>query len=158
MTCISTLEIGKPLFSEAATIVEETGKYKGFEYLVTFTPRGHRCGYVAINDNHPLYGKSDECDIDLDMHGGCTFFDFQKTDQKCTDKWIGFDCAHVGDRPDHETRIKYFGECTVDQEAEQLMFRALYRALGIWSSEYGSIRGKDFVAGECKRIIDQLTA
>lgn len=37
--------------------VESEFDYKGFKCVVVFQELGHRCGYVGVPQNHPLYGK-----------------------------------------------------------------------------------------------------
>src|SRR5690606_11578254 len=75
---------------------------------------GHWCGYVGLNEGHPLYGKGyddahDEADIDV--HGGLTFADScqpSETESRGVCHipgegepdhvwWLGFDCAHAWD-------------------------------------------------------------
>lgn len=71
----------------------------------------HRCGYVRVLEKHPLfnvflrdfYKLTNSDDIYLvDVHGGITFSGKFKDDDEGW--WIGFDCAHLGDRkhPDYE--------------------------------------------------------
>ena len=38
-------------------IVEQEFEHAGYKCVVTFNVMGHRCGYVGIPKNHPLYGK-----------------------------------------------------------------------------------------------------
>ena len=38
-------------------IVEREFEHAGYKCVVTFGTMGHRCGYVGIPKNHPLYGK-----------------------------------------------------------------------------------------------------
>ena len=56
-------------------VIEGGGLYRDYEFLITFTELGHRCGYVAINPNHPCYKKNlvMSSDFDLSVHGGITF-------------------------------------------------------------------------------------
>ena len=35
-------------------IDEVIGTHKGYQYIVKLSPRGHRCGYIKIND-HKLW-------------------------------------------------------------------------------------------------------
>jgi hypothetical protein len=37
--------------------VEKTWQHKGNTCVVVMTDQGHRCGYVGITPDHPLYGK-----------------------------------------------------------------------------------------------------
>lgn len=63
----------------------------------------HRCGYVGVPAGHPLYKvaytdcvkDSETLESLIDIHGGVTFTDFIED----FDEWfIGFDCAHLGDK------------------------------------------------------------
>lgn len=38
-------------------IVEQEFEHAGYKCVVTFNAMGHRCGYVGIPKDHPLYGK-----------------------------------------------------------------------------------------------------
>lgn len=38
-------------------VVEQEFEHAGYKCVVTFNVMGHRCGYVGIPKNHPLYGK-----------------------------------------------------------------------------------------------------
>lgn len=38
-------------------IVEQEFEHAGYKCVVTFNVTGHRCGYVGIPKEHPLYGK-----------------------------------------------------------------------------------------------------
>lgn len=86
----------------------------GLDCLAVRNPRlGHWCGYVAVAEGHPMFGKSMnyEDDFDFEVHGGITFADFcQETESEdrgvChvpypgdPDRvwWLGFDCAHGWD-------------------------------------------------------------
>jgi len=99
-----------------------TDEITGFPCLAVRGPSGAWCGYVGIDNTHPIYGKGyDDAynneDEWFDVHGGLTFADFtQKTKSIdtfiCHTKeemakviiqapdliwWFGFDCAHSGD-------------------------------------------------------------
>ena len=84
---------------------EETGVYKGYEYLITFTEAGHRNGYVTIPETHPLYDSKEDYP-NVPMHGGCSFFGMFHFDESKVR--IGFDGAHYGDGKDYESLQKYF--------------------------------------------------
>ncbi|MEK9810388.1 MAG: hypothetical protein VW362_08065 [Candidatus Nanopelagicales bacterium] len=78
---------------------------------------GHLCGYIGVTPGHPWYGKDYE-EIGADVHGGLTFAQHERRDQRFnwdTERWleidsepyphdtgmdvwwVGFDCAHLGD-------------------------------------------------------------
>lgn len=64
---------------------------------------GHWCGYVGIKPGHRYYGQQYN---GLDYgHGGTTYASFCRGNvcHKSNDEgekifWLGFDCAHAGDR------------------------------------------------------------
>jgi len=133
-------------------VIEGGGNYKGFEFLITFTSHGTRCGYVAIPDGFGGSLSSIYC------HGGVTFEgrDHGAKDLlpiPCNDTWIGFDCAHYGDSNDLELAKKYFGggrrfdilmEIHKDVEALEV------------TDPFFSHKTYEFVEKECQYIIDQL--
>lgn len=89
---------------------------------VRHTSSGHWCGYVGVDEGHPLfnigysYGDNSP-DSTLEVHGGITFSDFCQEDGKehgiChipapgePDRvwWFGWDCAHAWDMsPGHHS-------------------------------------------------------
>jgi hypothetical protein len=60
---------------------------------------GHHCGYVAVPEGHPLFGKGYDDAGDIDVHGGLTFADGNgKYPAEGSGLWwFGYDCAHAGD-------------------------------------------------------------
>lgn len=162
MSCISEIlkfKGDKPILSiptNDEAVIEGGGVYKGYEYLITFTARGHRCGYVAIDSTHPLYGKSLSWPTDesLDVHGGITF---QKTTHSakemlthpCNDEWLGFDAMHHADKPCEDTVKLYFGE-----EAYLKWQKDFYFTCPVFDiSEH---RTFEYMEKECFKLIKQL--
>lgn len=94
--------------------VEGGGNYKSYDYLVTFSSFGYRCGYVSLPDGHE-FEKKNVGDIEIDCHGGVTF---NSNDHIAKDlvlipdpnTWLGFDCMHYGDGQDMESSKKYFDQ------------------------------------------------
>lgn len=133
-------------------ITEIVDIYKDFVYAVMLYEDGHRCGYVKIH-NKPLFDKlRNEYEEHIycpsvDCHGGITFVE-HLVDNSHLPKgdWIGFDCNHCGDGHDYETVKKVFGDTP-----------ARYWRFAVPSFGDGVIRTKQYVADECKAIIDQLT-
>jgi len=86
-------------------------EHKGFKCLIVRNQAlKHLCGYVAIPNGHPWFGR-DYFQIDADVHGGLTFGGYGH-EKKCENHasyksisdqkgqklwWIGFDAAHLGD-------------------------------------------------------------
>lgn len=133
--------------------VDGGGLYKGYEYLIVLVPMGHRCGYIAISEEHILYKEEGYYGAigELEMHGGCTFYDKQFTRFCCSDKWIGFDCAHCADIPDLEATKRVFPDLDRGIESRVKMYSDLCFASS-------SVKTKEFVEDQCKSIIDQLVA
>lgn len=135
-----------------SAVIEGGGSHKGYEYLITFTSHGTRCGYVAIPDGH-----RGDC-VDINCHGDITF---SGTDHgakdllpiPCNDLWIGFDCAHYGDKHDYETAKKYFGK---EGRFDAIMeIHKDVEALENLDPMF-SHKTFEFVELECKYIIEQL--
>lgn len=61
-------------------------------------PMSHRCGYVNIPDTHPWFEKDYDEIRDVEVHGGLTFAEYQLKSDEPKGWWIGFDCAHHGDK------------------------------------------------------------
>ena len=59
---------------------------------------GSWCGYVAVPIGHRWHGLSFDDLPDLDVHGGLTFNGERLKSAHPAMYWIGFDCAHRGDR------------------------------------------------------------
>jgi hypothetical protein len=155
MSCITQLLQMKgdkeclPIHNNA--VIENGGTYKDYEYLITITSRGTRCGYVAIKELKDYINY--ECFIDC--HGGVTFFgdDHSAKDLlpvKCTDTWIGFDAAHSNDKSDVGLIEKYFNGHRVKDDMMDF--------LNIMDCASGGSahRTYDYMENECKDIIDQL--
>ncbi len=135
-------------------VIEGGGVYKGYEYLITFTRFGTRCGYVAIPQEHQDDNENIEC------HGGITFSgqDHNAKDLlpiPCNDLWIGFDANHFRDLPDYDLAATYFGK-----ESERL--RDLMKESKGWNEDLtlGGLqrthKSYGYIEMECKSIIDQL--
>lgn len=52
---------------EAMKITESDFEYKDYRCVTTFTDMGHRCGYVGVPEEHPLYGKGSDNQIRVTM-------------------------------------------------------------------------------------------
>jgi hypothetical protein len=79
-------------------------EHLGFPCLMTRTPIGNWCGYVAVPPGHPAFGKHFD-DIEIQIHGGLTYSDHcqghvchvPKPGEPDNVWWFGFDCAHYLD-------------------------------------------------------------
>jgi len=102
--CISTHDLVKRSGWEAGPWddepdrVEWTDPRSGLGCLVNRAPAGHLCGYVRVPSGHPWHGLDyGSVRPHPDVHGGLTFSDeFDRL--SVAGYWLGFDCAHLGDR------------------------------------------------------------
>lgn len=77
----------------------------GMQRLIVRSPGGSLCGYVGVDESHPLYGTSYDDVGGVEVHGGLTFSGHRTQDfiESHVEKvhgglwWFGFDCAHSGD-------------------------------------------------------------
>ena len=46
-------------------VVENEFTYKGMKCVVVMRPMAHRCGYVGVEEGHPLYGKHYNSYLDI---------------------------------------------------------------------------------------------
>ena len=125
--------------------IEGGGVYKNYDYLITFTHLGSRCGYVAIK---PEQSKIID---NLDVHGDITFsgnathiISQTLVKNHCDDIWIGFDAAHGGDGFDFELVRKLW-----PNQPELYSYKKLLNDGEI-------IRTYKFMENECKKLIDQI--
>lgn len=142
----------------AEVVIEGGGNYKGFEYLITFTDNGFRCGYVAVPEGHPAYVDKGDYP-DYSVHGGITFFDEPHLAEEilghtCTDKWLGFDAGHSGDLHDLDASLKYFPNL---RPIRREHIETMNRIMGMDGHHgYTALRTKEYMEQECKDLIDQL--
>ena len=77
------------------------GKYR---CIIMQQETGHLCGYVDLPKGHPVADYEDYEDFwdsDIQVHGGITYMENYLHDSANNERegnWIGFDCAHAGDR------------------------------------------------------------
>jgi hypothetical protein len=139
-------------------VIEGGGHYKGFEYLITFTDNGFRCGYVAVPEGHPAFKDNGIDYPEFSVHGGITFFEESHLAEAilghtCTDKWLGFDAGHGGDMMDGEAAIKYFPNLRPIQKQH---IEEMNRILGMAHHYPSAVRTKNYMEKECKSLIEQL--
>lgn len=95
---------------------------------------GHLNGYVLLNEDDRV-----EDTMDIECHGGITFEgDLAEIIPVQAGNWIGFDCAHYGDKtPFADERLAAYGfDFGISNDQ-------------VW-------RTPDFVEENCEKIIDQL--
>lgn len=135
-----------------STIEKSWVTKSGLKAFVMMHPMGHRCGYVNVPEEHPLYG----CDYNdphqdlngerpvevFEVYGGLTFS--RSLVRNAEEGWyFGFDCAHYGDAPDYEAYKKYMGEHFNQKTWDDLYGDGAHRTL-------------DFCIEECEKLAQQL--
>lgn len=146
-------------------ITESVFYHNNYKCVVVFSFLGHRCGYVAVNPDHPLFGIHYNQDIKvillgqeikllslINVHGGITYSELshhRNYPMPQFDKvwYFGFDCAHSLDGKDIQLAIKYFSYNHVKAYAE---FEKRY------PSNHLPIRSLSYVQKECRSLADQL--
>jgi hypothetical protein len=138
-------------------VIEGGGIYENYEYLITFTNHGSRCGYVALKPKEVAIFEKErqkkQYDYpDIECHGGATFYSANHNAKNllstpCTDVWIGFDAFHSGDLPDMELAEKFFPN---DKFVVHFKENPMPRAEGSRHRTY------EYMENECRSIIDQL--
>lgn len=111
--------------------------------LVDGTVKSHRCGYVGVTSESPLFemGYNDVSDLQIeDAHGGLTFADYM--DEKKDIWWVGFDCMHYGDS-------KSFAAIVYENSTPDGWVRV---------AEPGVFRSLEYVTAEAERLADNVSA
>ena len=126
----------------------------GFDYQITKTARGYRCGYVKVKPGHPWFGKQYDFDLtDVDVHGRVTFTEFGTacpTHEAEEEWWIGFDCAHGGDAPDPELS---------ERSVDSVLDNPLLSIFGLSDiGDNGHVWSQAEVIEECKSVCEQAAA
>jgi hypothetical protein len=110
-----------------------TDEATGLECSIWRNPdMGFLCGYVAVPEGHPLFGKHYR-DVDVAVHGGPTYA--EEGDGRW---WIGFDCGHA-----------------FDMMPGNIAGRAAVASL--YGDQY-QYRDMVYVENECRRLAAQLAA
>lgn len=133
-------------------IIESEFTHCGYHCVVAFMPMGHRCGYVAIPQTHPMYKKEYDEDTEvqtLTVHGGVTFSGFGCHPMDSETWWIGFDCAHYGDGGDIDLAYNLGLIDLKSAFALKNMQRSAHAA--------GVVRDNEYVANECKCLAEQIS-
>ncbi len=142
-------------------VVEGGGQYRGYDFIITFTDMGFRCGYVALPPDHKTnqFDKGDDFP-NYHVHGGVTFFDKSHISKAilgetvCEDKWIGFDAGHYGDLTEKDLALKYFPDMREVQINHLVEMSKIFELRD--DGSFMGVRTKEFMEQECKNLIDQL--
>lgn len=80
------------------SIIEREWQAHGLDCAVIFVRQSHRCGYVRIPEGHPFHGIDNDEGL-VDVHGGVTWAgELKHAEARLEGFWLGFDCAHLGDK------------------------------------------------------------
>ena len=118
---------------------------------VRHSTSGHWCGYVGVDESHPLHGEEYGAP-DVDVHGGLTFSGScqpSETESRGVCHvpsegepdhvwWFGFDCAHAWD-------------------LSPVAYRFSQERGGIWGIDPDSVyRDLNYVKAHCRMLAKQL--
>lgn len=143
--------------------VELEWNHCGLPCMVLMTSLGHRCGYVGVPKDSPLYGMDYDNNKlrEVMVHGGLTYSNNMSTlsspyitmMKNVSDYWwFGFDCGHSGDGRDLKTALKYFMGTEQEKEIKNLIdFEHKYSNL-----YNGSVKTTDYCADSCNELAEQL--
>jgi len=115
-------------------------EYKGYKCYMSKGPMLNWCGYVILPKDHKFYEKYYD-EVDVSVHGGITYSDYEDPDDKEKGWTIGFDCAHAWDKiakPKAMRDIYYKMDKLYPTLREEIY------------------RDKDYVEQEIKDLVNQL--
>ena len=122
---------------------EKVDSYKGYTYAIHLNDiRGFRCGYVEIEEAHPLY-EVNFTDIDLD----CILLSYSGRLNAISGYFIGWDHNHIWDGVDTKAIRQYHPD-----NAEDLIYEAICHK----AECHGSHATLEEVEEECFAVIDEL--
>lgn len=138
----------------ANVYIEEKFEHNSYKCVCVFTKGGYRCGYVAVNTNHPYYGLSydNEGPDEILCHWGLTYAGNGNHFNGGEDGlwWFGFDCGHYNDLTDYET-AKNYGLINDKEYSVGMVFENILK-----EDEDIILKDKEFVKDNCKMIVEQL--
>lgn len=165
--------------------VESDFIHHNLRCVVVMQSMGHRCGYVGVSANHPLYGKSysDKCLPFNDIEGqsigkrGIIPVAFMTVENGLVSPDVYFDVhggitfadGGVGSKYPVESDLWWFGfdcgHCDDGKDLEtaykyNLMDEETYKRLKELESIFSDYecRSKEYVENECKSLAEQLTS
>lgn len=170
---------------EKRYIVEREFEHAGYKCVVIFGNVGHRCGYVGIPKNHPLYGKdygdyleikkSDVVDRAVSgifpLIGACLDEDERIRIKAYFQCHGGITYAGGGEHSDYpiESDLWWFGfDCAHYGDADDLdraidlfpsrkeMYLLKKRVTSRYPIDEAVIRTEEYVTDECKKLAGQL--
>ena len=170
---------------EKRYIVEREFEHAGYKCVVIFGSIGHRCGYVGIPKNHPLYGKDyvDHLEIKksdvgeravsgiFPLLGACLDEDERIRIEAYFQCHGGITYAGGGEHSDYpvESDLWWFGfDCGHCDDAKELKlayerFPNYRKSLAMqiecedrFHIDGLIIRTEEYVADECKKLAEQL--
>jgi hypothetical protein len=159
--------------------VESEFEHKGLNCVVIMTQMGHRCGYVGLPKEHPLYGKdysqksrylklNDLEGEEIGKRGIIPLVCMSMEDDK---EYMSPDCyfdvhggityadGGVGSKYPIESDLWWFGyDCAHAGDANDLsaIENEKVREIEMQYPRYGVVRTLDYCIDECKSLAEQL--
>lgn len=166
-------------------IIEREFEHAGYKCVVVFGIMGHRCGYVGLPKNHPLYGKGYDEHLDIKKEdigdrqisgvfpllGACLDEDERIRIEAYFQCHGGITFADGGENSDYpiNSDLWWFGfdcrhagdKADLDYAIQKFPRRRkeyLYRKSieDMFPIEGDVIRTEEYVADECKKLAEQL--
>ncbi len=155
--------------------VESSFIYRGLRCVCIATDMGHRCGYVGVRKNHPLYGHgysekilafSDVSGSPIGKRGVIPLFCIDKNA-----KYVGMDLyfdVHGGVTfADGGKNCKYPVKSSLwwigfdcahsgDSRDESLCKKSTLDIIRRFGNDHGEVRTKEYVEQECRNLADQI--
>lgn len=166
-------------------VVEREFEHAGYKCVVIFGSIGHRCGYVGIPKNHPLYGKdySDYLEIKkadvgdrevsgiFPLLGAC----LDEDERICIEAYFqchgGITFSDGGVNSDYpiNSDLWWFGfdcghagdkpdfEYAIEKFPKHINELRIRKQIDdLYPIEGGIVRTEEYVADECKKLAEQL--
>lgn len=170
---------------EKRYIIEREFEHAGYKCVVVFTRMGHRCGYVGIPKNHPLYGKDYSGHLEIKkadigdrtvsgifpLLGACLDEDERIRIEAYFQCHGGITYAGGGEHSSYpiESDLWWFGfdcghagdkpdyEYAIEKFPKQAeQLKMQKRINDMYQIEGDIIRTEEYVADECKKLAGQL--
>jgi hypothetical protein len=124
-------------------VVDKWETKAGLTAYMVATSMGTFNGYVAVPKDNKNY-KVDYMDLDVEVHGGVTFSDYELYELIEDGDWLfGFDCLHSGDGRNPKLVEKY------DLKMDNFFFDIPDYPGDTWKDE-------KYVKEECEKLAKQL--
>jgi len=139
--------ITKPLVTDNVVIETTFMTQEGYYAVCIFQPMLHRCGYLGLPKEHPLY-ETENRDITnrLQIHEGVTFEGYNDFHELIPNDlyFLGFSCGNIDDKDDIVSGFRYGYELKP-------------KSVGALTVEGATVKRLPFVMKELRKLSKQVT-